>query len=325
MFGQTIRRFYRTKAGSSIPKGAQVARTQSTPLAVRERRERKLGKLEPGETDATYGGLTPTELARYRRFQALGTLPNVDGKPITETQFLQRLVARRSRIRGTKVVKRENGEEQLEVVGQPVYLPNIVFRLVRNFTPEGQDYNPYEATFRVPLSITKNDIRSYLLAVYGVQTTYVRTDIYYPKHLHPLQLKTQKKRSAYKRAVVGLVDPFYYPHRLEDMPLEEREERENFIEQQFRVAESETQKDRALVHQNRRDEGLEVMDPNGKMLKARRWKILQAVMQRRRVKQDLIIDQVQEWQQKREKGEEIRLIAQKTTPAEAVTNTSTTA
>ncbi|KAK7060857.1 hypothetical protein VNI00_000590 [Paramarasmius palmivorus] len=322
MFGQCIRRFYRTKAGSSIPRGAQVARSQSAPLAVRERREQKLGPLKPGETDATHGGLTPTELARYRRFQALGTLPEVDGKPMTETQWLQRLNARRSRIRGTKVVKRD-GEEQVEVVGQPIYLPNIVFRLVRNFTPEGQDYNPYEATFRVPLSITKNDVRSYLSAVYGVETTYVRTDIYYPKYIHPAR-RDLKRHSAYKRAVVGLVDPFYYPHRLEDMPLEEKKEREEFLNQNFQMNEVESQRDRAQVAQNKRGNGLDIIDPTGKQLKWKRQQILQAVIQRRRVKQDMIVERVKDWQEKRKKGEEIRLLATpKTIPEASVTNAST--
>ncbi|KZT43067.1 hypothetical protein SISSUDRAFT_963123, partial [Sistotremastrum suecicum HHB10207 ss-3] len=98
------------------------------------------------------------------------------------------------------------------VVGQRIYLPNIIFRLIRNKTLPGQPYNPYEATFRIPNSVTKNDVRSYLLAMYGVETTYIRTDNYFSP-LYRNYDRTQKTRRqyTYKRAVVGLVEPFYYP------------------------------------------------------------------------------------------------------------------
>ncbi|EJD07473.1 uncharacterized protein FOMMEDRAFT_42049, partial [Fomitiporia mediterranea MF3/22] len=103
------------------------------------------------------------------------------------------------------------------IVGQRIYLPNIIFTLVRNQTPPGKPYNPYEATFYVPQNITKTDIRSYLLAIYGVECTYIRTDNYYVpiKQRHAetigrLQTPRGPKRS-HKRAVVGLKQPFYYP------------------------------------------------------------------------------------------------------------------
>ncbi|KAL0570042.1 hypothetical protein V5O48_011913 [Marasmius crinis-equi] len=311
MLGPCFRRLYRTKASPHLPKGAQVARTQSTPLAVRLRREQELGPVAPGKTDAAYGGLTPSEVARYNRQLKLGTLPKIDGKPLTPTQYLERLTARRSRIRGMKTVKRD-GKETVEVVGQPVYLPNVIFRLVRNHTPEGQDYNPYEATFRVPLSITKNDIRSYLLAAYGVKTTYIRTDIYYGKdHYSKLRPNPDKwQRKAYKRAVVGLVDPFYYPHRLEDMPLEEREEREKFIEDNFHIGETKKNqsmgmKQRIAVaygsdNQTWKYRGVPSVGQN-------RGRILQAVAQRRLLKEKMVSEQVKEWQNKRSKGETIEL------------------
>ncbi|EDR14659.1 uncharacterized protein LACBIDRAFT_163947, partial [Laccaria bicolor S238N-H82] len=96
------------------------------------------------------------------------------------------------------------------VLGKRVYLPNIIFKLVRNNTPPGMPYNPYEATFRIPHSVTKTDIRSYLAAVYGVKTTYVRTDNYISPVYRRLGYE-RKPFKTYKRAVVGLVDPFYYP------------------------------------------------------------------------------------------------------------------
>ena len=57
------------------------------------------------------------------------------------------------------------------LLGERIYLPNVIFRMVRNHTLPGEPYNPFEATFRIPQSITKTDIRSYLLAVYGVECT----------------------------------------------------------------------------------------------------------------------------------------------------------
>jgi large subunit ribosomal protein L23 len=85
---------------------------------------------------------------------------------------------RRSRLRGTREVVMPSGAKETQVVGEKVYLPNIIFRLVPNFTPPGKAYNPYEATFRIPQSVTKTDVRAYLAAMYGVQMTYIRTDNY---------------------------------------------------------------------------------------------------------------------------------------------------
>ncbi|PCH44053.1 hypothetical protein WOLCODRAFT_138759 [Wolfiporia cocos MD-104 SS10] len=158
-----------------------------------------------------------------------------DGTNPSAAEWLQTLNERRSRIRGVRKV-RVNGETQEQVVGQKVYLPNILFRLVRNHTPPGQAYNPYEATFRIPQSVTKTDVRSYLLAVYGVKTTYIRTDNYVsPVTRDPRTFSWThtKRHRTYKRAVVGLVDPFYYPLAVEDMNRAERETREEWLEKNF--------------------------------------------------------------------------------------------
>lgn len=221
-----LRRLY-----STIPDAAAAARTASTPTAVRTRRLRK-HPVAPGESDATPEGLTPTELVRYKRQHAKGELINEDGSVVTETEWLDRLNERRTRLRGVRKLTVKGGEIEPQVVAQKIYLPNLVFRLVRNFTPPGQAYNPYEATFRVPQSVTKTDIRSYLSSVYGVRTTYIRTDNYLsPRN----RLGDTKPHKTYKRAVVGLVEPFYYPLALEDMSAEERSEREKWIEDQFGI------------------------------------------------------------------------------------------
>ena len=226
---QVFRRLYAT-----IPDAAAVARTASTPRAVRLRRQKKGLELKPGHSDATPEGLTPSELARYKRQRAKGDLLNADGSEWTEGQWLERLNSRRSRLRGVRHTRSEGDEEALEqtVVAQKIYLPNLIFRLVRNFTPPGQPYNPYEATFRVPQSTTKTDVRSYLSAVYGVQTTYIRTDNY----LSPRdRLGARKQHKTYKRAVVGLVEPFYYPQAIEDMTTEERDKLRSSLDDRFSI------------------------------------------------------------------------------------------
>lgn len=222
---------------SVLPDAAAAARTASTPQAVRLRRLRKRPSVSTGQSDATATGLTPTEHANYQRQLAKGELMGPDGKELTEGEWLSKLNNRRGRIRGVREVIGKDGVKEQRVVGQKVYLPNIIFRLVRNHTPLGSPYNPYEATFRVPQSVTKTDIRSYLLAVYGVKTTYIRTDNY----LAPVPT-AQRAKSAYKtykRAVVGLVEPFYYPQSVEDMSPEEKTDRETWLEDKFSIKETE--------------------------------------------------------------------------------------
>jgi ribosomal protein L23 len=135
---------------------------------------------------------------------------------------------------GTRT-RRLRGIKEGVVVGTPIFLPNIVIRMVRNKTPPGQAYNPYEATFRVPLPITKNDIKSYLLAVYGVETTYINTDIRRPAPIHRNYFKVRRTpirvERSYKRAVVGLVEPFYYPDSYSDAGEKERE----VMDKQYRL------------------------------------------------------------------------------------------
>ncbi|KAJ3714554.1 hypothetical protein DFJ43DRAFT_879785 [Lentinula guzmanii] len=297
---------------------ALAARTASTPLAVRERRERQLG-LAPGpeETDATPDGLSPSDFARYQRHKALDAIPkNPDGKYQSPKEWVLRRNARRSRIRGFRTIRRivptkndptvTKTVNEVDVVGQPVYLPNIIFRLVRNHTPEGQDYNPFEATFRIPPSITKTDIRSYLLAVYGIKTTYIRTDLYYGR-LKPRGASNRKMRSTYKRAVVGLVHPFYYPHRMEDMPEEERENREQSIEQQYFIKEGQ-----AMFAQSRfRSASVTARGQESKQWKfdagsvKGRGKILREVARRRQLKEQMVSGLVGDWHRTRMEGKTV--------------------
>ncbi|KAI0782669.1 hypothetical protein C8Q75DRAFT_727307 [Abortiporus biennis] len=234
---------------SALPEAAAAARTASTPRAVRLRRLRKRPAVQPGETDATPEGVTPTEVDHYQRQLATGDLLERYGEDISEKEWLDRLNERRSRIRGVREITNHAGEKESVVVGQKVYLPNIVFRLVRNYTPPGQPYNPYEATFRIPQSVTKTDVRSYLWSVYGVKTTYIRTDNY----LSPIPAphRTKQVFKTYKRAVVGLVDPFYYPLNMDTMSGEEKEQRQTWFEENFRLNDRDEKRKHAFLKTSR--------------------------------------------------------------------------
>ncbi|KAK0203024.1 hypothetical protein DFS33DRAFT_1344359 [Desarmillaria ectypa] len=288
------------RPSSAMPEAALIARTASTPIAVRARREKKSGRaIKPGETDATLLGLTPSDHARYLRRKAQGLLSHRDGDE-SEKKWHERQNKQRSRIRGMRTITRD-GKQEVEVVGQTIYLPNIIFRLVRNNTPPGQPYNPYEATFRIPLSITKTDIRSYLLAVYGVKTTYIRTDIYRPAV--PRRGAAQTKTS-YKRAVVGLVDPFYYPHRLEEMDEKAKEERTKRLEDAFQVSEGkETQKLMFLKLTRELSSNNKMKNP----MAMTRAAILARVSERRKLRESIVENVVVDWWQKRADGQTIQL------------------
>ncbi|KAI6042043.1 hypothetical protein EDC04DRAFT_1077831 [Pisolithus marmoratus] len=280
--GRVVRRLYSTKlpqpppqrAATALPKHAAEAREASTPMAVLERRARKQPDLLPPPGS----DLTPTEYSSYRRRLAKGELMTDQGRNLTEAEWLDALNEKRSRLRGVKLVGK-GSQKQVEVVGQKVYLPNIIFRMVRNHTPKGKPYNPYEATFRIPQSVTKTDIRSYLSAVYGVKTTYIRTANYIsPLRRTRMGLRPVGRYRTYKRAVVGLVDPFYYPLDLEDMDRATRKEREAWLEEKFSL--------KALVRW-RRYELVRSTQSGSKGWRftghLRRDKILQAVARRRMI------------------------------------------
>jgi large subunit ribosomal protein L23 len=288
---------------SSVPDVAASARTASTPRAVRLRRLRKRPELAEADTDATAAGLTPTEFARYRRGLAKGELATPDGKELSESEWLTKLNNRRTRIRGTKVVKKEDGTKQIQVVGQKVYLPNVTFRMVRNFTPPGKPYNPYEATFRVSQSTTKTDIRSYLAAVYGVQTTYIRTDNYLSPYKRAFN-GWAKKRKEYKRAVVGLVEPFYYPQAIEDMPRVEREERQKWLEDKFFIKNLREMRTWELLRMTKKgSKNWHWRKGEGGHYTAQRGKIIAAVAAQRAKREQFLLETKERMTQFRATGE----------------------
>ncbi|PKI82822.1 hypothetical protein MVES_003283 [Malassezia vespertilionis] len=97
--------------------------------------------------------------------------------------------------------------------GKLQFLPNMTARLVRNYTPRGEPYDAWKATFRVPLHVHKHVLRSYLLAVYGLRTTWARSMVYRSR----ITYSVQKKRRAvgrgrtFKKVEVGLLEPFVFP------------------------------------------------------------------------------------------------------------------
>jgi large subunit ribosomal protein L23 len=298
---QAVRALGLRRGYATLPDAALKARAASTPLAVRLRREKfsPLPVAKGKENDADVDGLSPSERLQYEHKRAMGELIGDDGFDVPAQSWAENDRVRRNRVRG--VGSHVAGRT---AVGQTVYLPNIIFRLVRNHTPAGQAYNPYEATFRVPLSVTKTDIRSYLHSIYGVETTYIRTDVYRsPLRRAPdgRSMVTEAHRT-YKRAVVGLVEPFYYPQALEDMSETARTERSKFIEETFAVQ---------LIKDIQKGEMLRMTRAGSKDWKwrhgttAQRGHIIKTIMNRRN-KRDIGIEKAaQGLRDARTKGKEI--------------------
>ncbi|BGP59051.1 hypothetical protein NBRC10512v2_000342 [Rhodotorula toruloides] len=93
-----------------------------------------------------------------------------------------------------------------------LYLPSVFVRLVRN-TEEYAD-DPFTATFphQARLQLTKPDIVNYLRNIYGLEVTSVRTMNY----LGPLKRSAgggtvRDSKKTYKKVLVTLKEPFWYP------------------------------------------------------------------------------------------------------------------
>ncbi len=195
--------FRRTLAtlSSSAPASSSATTSASrstTPQAVRAR----LAAFPSSPTITRK--LTPAQERRFQEAFDLGELKDDEGAEIVDEKtarntWLKNHDEWRSRIRGhTQVLNmptqpRATGETlssqttltpfsdtptASSLAAHRIYLPNIQIRLMRNHTPVGEPYDPYIATFRIPNSMTKTDLRSYLFAVYGLQVTFIRTDNY---------------------------------------------------------------------------------------------------------------------------------------------------
>ncbi|KAJ7180637.1 mitochondrial ribosomal protein L23 [Mycena filopes] len=261
-------------------------------------------------------------LRRAQRYaQDIRLPPSTDKKPARRLkldEFLRRDEEKPKnipipRIRGMTVAYHNGKPYTVKVEGKKVYLPNIIFRLMRNYTPPGQPYNPWQATFRISKNLTKTDIRGYLMAVYGVQTTYIRTDNYRAELSRNKLVPNNHSNASiasYKRAVVGLVEPFYYPLRLEDMEAERRERREAELEAKLQIKIS-----RELLALNQQNQRLSLIMPKSwhqnsywtTDLKPARRNILRRVAEQRMRRETLVGQQVDKWRQQRAAGESISL------------------
>lgn len=95
-------------------------------------------------------------------------------------------------------------------VGSLTWLPNFDVRLVKNGASPGKRGgadDPWKATFRVPLNMHKHSVKSYLLAIYGLKTTWIRSMIYRVS----LSARGRDRRGTYKKVEVGLLEPFIFP------------------------------------------------------------------------------------------------------------------
>lgn len=101
--------------------------------------------------------------------------------------------------------------------GELIFLPNVLVRLVKNSTPQNEAYDPWKATFRIPYSMHKHALKSYLLSIYGLRVTWIRTMIYRSSRarLAPGGARDYRSRGFgrrnFKKAEVGLLEPFVFP------------------------------------------------------------------------------------------------------------------
>ncbi|KAJ7115907.1 hypothetical protein C8R44DRAFT_793613 [Mycena epipterygia] len=329
MFRPTLARLYASKkataplSAASYSTSAAESTPRPPPTHGRWRKPHVHNPLYKKQASLSQARSRPlaVRLRRAQRYaQEIGLPPSTDKKPARRLkldEFLRRDEEKPKnmhipRIRGMTVAYHKGKPYTVKVEGQKIYLPNVVFRLVRNYTPPGQPYNPWQATFRIPKNLTKTDIRSYLMAVYGVQTTYIRTDNYRAElsRKEPRRTSNDKRPSiaSYKRAVVGLVEPFYYPLRMEDMEPDRRERREAEIEEKlqiklFKDLYTVSYQNQLLLHRMPKHQ-----DPATYWMtdvKLSRAKIMKQAAEQRQLRESLIAQQVDKWRQQRAAGDRI--------------------
>ena len=259
-----------SQAGPSTPPSIAL----TAPRAVRKRRDQ--AALNANPTGLPIAAKAPRVLpARLEaEFQALRTKGQYKGDEASGRKvFWDRQVLWRSRVRGVKGTKgeflaRDQGEAAEEsttpaategIIAQRLYLPNTQLRLMRNHTPPGTPYDPHTATFRIPHSMTKTDLRSYLTTLYGLAPTFIRTDNYFApiKRTAKGSFKPEVgSTKSYKRAVIGLTEPFHYPDDVEELYAQGEasgvgealgDERKRWIEENFNVEAMKESKKKALM------------------------------------------------------------------------------
>ena len=271
-------------AGPSTPPSIAL----TAPQAVKRRREQSILNANPTSSPSIAVKPGKTLPARLEaEFQALRAQGQYKGDEASGRKvFWDKQVLGRSRVRGVKaskgkfiagalesdstrtsaveedegsMVEGKKEDEMGKIIGQRIYLPNIQIRLMRNHTPPGTPYDPHQATFRIPHSMTKTDLRSYLSTLYAFQPTFIRTDNYFAptKRMPGGMIKTQVGSiKSYKRAVIGLEEPFHYPDDVDELNAQGKEmgvgdklgeKRKEFIEENFLVETMKGYKKKALM------------------------------------------------------------------------------
>ncbi|KDE06046.1 hypothetical protein MVLG_03600 [Microbotryum lychnidis-dioicae p1A1 Lamole] len=120
-----------------------------------------------------------------------------------------------------------DGVEFAEQGEVKIYLPSVFVRLVRNTGVHAND--PYTATFRTDLRLSKPDISNYLRNVYGLTITSLRTINYLSKmKRNPIGGGYSRGGGAknYKKVIVTMTEPFWYPEERSRTWLNEHFERD---------------------------------------------------------------------------------------------------
>lgn len=252
------------------------SRVSTQPRAVRERQSTYLAATDKANGEGTTS-LTPSQEIRFQTLRAEGKFSGDEAS--ARLEFIRNHDAWRSRVRGHRQVLNEPTQDAAKestasvdtlsspakihsfsdatavppvesLAAQRIYLPNIQIRLMRNHTPPGEAYDTSIATFRIPPSMTKNDLRSYLFAVYGLPVTFIRTDNYIaPQARVGTQGSLQRIKGSektYKRAVVGLLEPFHYPDDVAEL--------DALIDSPATDAEAELRRSRAIEGKKKREE-----------------------------------------------------------------------
>ncbi|KAJ9125130.1 hypothetical protein QFC22_000084 [Naganishia vaughanmartiniae] len=260
------------------------SRTSTQPIAVRERQSTYLASTDKVQSENGFPALTPSQEIRFQTLRADGRLPGDES--LAREQFLKDHDAWRSRIRGHRQVlslppnsatpdlHQQQQQQQPgtlasaakihqftdatavpsveSLTAHRIYLPNIQIRLMRNHTAPGEAYDTSTATFRIPPSMTKHDLRSYLFAVYGLPVTFIRTDNYIAPQARVGTGGSMKRikgsEKTYKRAVVGLLQPFHYPDDVAEL--------DALIDSPARDEQAELRRSRAVEGKKKREEWL---------------------------------------------------------------------
>ncbi|KAK3353066.1 hypothetical protein B0T25DRAFT_590766 [Lasiosphaeria hispida] len=116
--------------------------------------------------------------------------------------------------------------------GKQIFLPEHIIKMVR---PK-DNQPPNLATFSVPLTFNKFDIRDYLFHVYNVEVTAVRSFVNQRRLQKKFRIHAWYRPQAGKMMIAELVKPFVWPQLLGVT------EREEFDYKQFYTMETEQDK-----------------------------------------------------------------------------------